>query len=178
MDLQRTDPVCVVTIPGIAKTAGSKKGFIVRRKTGRLGVAIADDCEKSRDWKTTVGQYAAAVWGEKPLLNVALLVEFHFTLTRPKAHYNKGGKKLSTQGQETPWPIRKPDVLKLTRAAEDALTGIVWSDDAIIVSEILHKSWGPAPRLTISVYLKYPTKQHETDNLPTYPEDIQKYLFS
>ena len=37
-----------------------------------------------------------------------------------------------------------PDVLKLARGVEDALTGIVWRDDAQIVNESLNKVVGAA----------------------------------
>ena len=34
-----------------------------------------------------------------------------------------------------------PDVLKLARAVEDALSGVCYSDDALIVEEALRKVW-------------------------------------
>jgi Holliday junction resolvase RusA-like endonuclease len=49
------------------------------------------------------------------------------------------------------YPISKPDVLKLARAAEDALTGIIWSDDALIVQEHLYKAYDATPGLLLSV---------------------------
>lgn len=39
-----------------------------------------------------------------------------------------------------------PDVLKLARGVEDALTGIVWRDDAQIVNESLSKVVVAPPR--------------------------------
>jgi Holliday junction resolvase RusA-like endonuclease len=43
----------------------------------------------------------------------------------------------------------KPDVLKLARAVEDALTGILYRDDAQIVTEVLRKRYGDPPRVEI-----------------------------
>jgi Holliday junction resolvase RusA-like endonuclease len=47
------------------------------------------------------------------------------------------------KGSAPEWPVARPDALKLARAAEDALTGIVWADDAQIVVERLGKVFGP-----------------------------------
>jgi len=33
-------------------------------------------------------------------------------------------------------------VLKLARAVEDALTGVIWADDAQIVDEVIRKRYG------------------------------------
>jgi Holliday junction resolvase RusA-like endonuclease len=42
-------------------------------------------------------------------------------------------------------------VLKLARAVEDALTGVVWRDDAEIVAEGLAKLYGTPERVEISI---------------------------
>jgi Holliday junction resolvase RusA-like endonuclease len=47
--------------------------------------------------------------------------------------------------------VTRPDVLKLARAAEDALTGIVWRDDSQIVHETLAKVYGEPERLEVAV---------------------------
>ena len=42
-------------------------------------------------------------------------------------------------------------MLKLARAVEDALTGIVWRDDAQIVDEQLSKVYGEPARVEVDV---------------------------
>lgn len=50
-------------------------------------------------------------------------VNLVFILRRPK----------SVSVKKRPYPTKKPDVDKLTRAVLDALTGVVWGDDAEVV---------------------------------------------
>ena len=125
------------TVFGTPQPAGSKRGFPIRRGGKGMGVSIVDANPKSRDWKTTVSQVAAEhCRGE--LLDGAVVAEFVFWLVRPKGHYGKRG--LLPSAPE--FPTVKPDVLKLARAVEDALTGVAWRDDALIVDEHLAKRYG------------------------------------
>jgi hypothetical protein len=39
-------------------------------------------------------------------------------------------------------PVERPDTLKIVRAAEDALTGVVWADDSRLVCHALYKAFG------------------------------------
>lgn len=38
-------------------------------------------------------------------------------------------------------PIVRPDLLKLARAVEDALSGVLWKDDSQVVVEVLRKRY-------------------------------------
>lgn len=125
------------TVFGTPQTAGSKRAFPIRRAGQKLGVRVTDDNPKSRDWKTTVSQVAAEHC-RGGLIDGALGVEFVFWLVRPKGHFGKRG--LLPSAPE--FPAVKPDVLKLARAVEDALTGVAWRDDALIVDEHLAKRYG------------------------------------
>src|SRR5688572_14375316 len=115
---------------GDAKPAGSKRAFALRRRDGspvlnRNGgqaVAVTDDNPKSKGWKQEVAHAARqAFQGE--LFRGPVRLTLTFYRPRPNGHYGTTG--LNKKGRETGWPISKPDVLKLTRAVEDALTGIV-----------------------------------------------------
>ncbi len=125
------------TVHGTPQTAGSKRAFPIRRAGQKLGVRVTDDNPKSRDWKTTVSQVAAEHC-RGGLIDGAVVVEFVFWLVRPKGHFGKRG--LLPSAPE--FPAVKPDVLKLARAVEDALTGVAWRDDALIVDEHLSKRYG------------------------------------
>ena len=48
-------------------------------------------------------------------------------------------------------PTTRPDVLKLARAIEDSLTGVLWHDDSQIVSEHLRKHYGEPARVVVTV---------------------------
>ena len=71
-------------------------------------------------------------------LEQPLWVVFGFTFRRPKGHTRKDG----TLRKSAPlWPAVRPDTTKLVRAVEDALTGIVWADDALIVDQQACKTY-------------------------------------
>jgi Holliday junction resolvase RusA-like endonuclease len=151
------------TVLGKAETAGSKRAFALRKKGGGLVlreggapvVVVTDDNPDSKAWKQEVGKAGLLARAEQPghlskLLEGPLAVTFYFYRPRPKGH-SKAAGGLSKAGRETPYPISKPDVLKLARAVEDALTGVLWRDDSQIVDERLRKFWGEPARVVITV---------------------------
>lgn len=134
------------TVVGAPQTAGSKRAFPFRRRDGSLGVSVTDDNAKSQNWKRSVSVEARLAY-DGPLLEGALSVLFVFYRPRPKGHFGAKGLKPSAE----PYPITRPDVLKLARATEDALTGVIWRDDAQIVSERISKRWGEPARCEVTV---------------------------
>lgn len=135
-------------VPGIPKTAGSKRAFI-NPKTGRP--IITDDNRKGKDWRASVQHFAReGMQGRDPMTG-ALEVHFEFVMPRPKGHYGKGrhaGRLLDSAPRH---PETRPDVLKMSRAVEDALTGIAWRDDAQIVEERLVKIYGEQPGVLVVI---------------------------
>lgn len=118
-------PALVVVVLGTPAPQGSK------RHVGR-GVMV-ESSKKVRPWREAV-KYAArdliAVAGETGRLTAGfpldgpLVVEFCFTLTRPKS-----------APKSRVHPDRMPDLSKLIRSTEDAFTDVgVWADDARIVA--------------------------------------------
>lgn len=142
--------VITFTVYGRPQPAGSKRGFPIKRANGSIGVAISDDNPKSRDWKNAVASAAREVY-HGDLLRGPLLLKLTFHRPRPGGHFGATG--LNKKGRETEHPVSKPDLLKLARGVEDALTGIVWADDAQIVEEVLSKQWGEPSRVEIEICL-------------------------
>lgn len=142
-------------VPGIPRPAGSKRGFALKKAgvyTGR--VVITDDCKESRDWKNRVAQEAASVMSAinlRTLLEGPLRVAITFYLPRPKAHFRTGKHASSLRDKAPVHPDKKPDALKLARAVEDALTGVVWRDDAQIVTEHISKRYGHRPGVGVVI---------------------------
>jgi Holliday junction resolvase RusA-like endonuclease len=56
-----------------------------------------------------------------------------FVLERPKTDWGTGRNAGRLKPRAPAWPLKRPDSTKLVRAVEDALTGILWSDDSVIV---------------------------------------------
>lgn len=134
-------------VAGIAKPAGSKRGFYIP-KIKR--VVITDACKGSKDWKTDV-KHTAQEHYEGPLLDCPLHLTLVFTVSRPKGHFRSGKNSALLRDGAPNWPTTKPDVLKLARAVEDALTGVIWDDDSQIVTEHLIKRYGARPGVEITI---------------------------
>jgi len=120
-------------IPGKPQPGGSKRTFTPK---GWDRAIVVDANPKAKDWKRTVQVFAAEAMTWK-LLEGPLRVSMTFLVARPKGHIGKHGVK----PKAPTYPTTKPDLLKLARSTEDALTGIVWRDDARIVTEILQKRY-------------------------------------
>jgi len=126
-------------VNGKPATAGSKRGFPVRRKDGSVGVAMAPDNVRARPWMAAVADEAAKHVTEVSYEPIKLLLTFMFC--RPKSHF-KTRKGVRTLKDSAPsHKTGKPDCTKLARAVEDALTGIVWKDDSQVVACLIWKLW-------------------------------------
>jgi Holliday junction resolvase RusA-like endonuclease len=123
------------TVYGKPQPAGSKRGF-VNKKTGK--VIITDDAKGSRPWKQEVAGVAAMAMGKRQPWNLPLELNVEFFVARPKSHFNSKGE-LRPKAPE--FPAVRPDATKLLRAVEDALTGVVWRDDAQVVTQEVAKRY-------------------------------------
>lgn len=114
---------------GLPKTAGSKKSFAT--KHGK--VVTVDSSGKAGDnWRIQVQAAAQAVY-DGPLLDGPLAASMCFYFHRPKSHYRTGKNAHLLKDSAPVYHTQKPDVIKLARAVEDALAGIVILDDKLIV---------------------------------------------
>lgn len=134
-------------VAGIPKPAGSKRGFYIPKLKR---VVITDDCATSRDWKTDVKHEGQRQYSGE-LLDCPICLKLTFFVTRPKSHYRSGKNSHLLRDGAPMRPTTKPDVLKLARGVEDALTGVIWKDDALIVDEWLLKEYGLQPGCRIEV---------------------------
>lgn len=136
------------TVAGIPAPAGSKRAFVPK---GWSRAIITDANPKASDWKRTVKAVAREVYQGSPV-RAPLEVTFRFISTRPKAHYRSGKNAHLLKADAPQFPAGKPDTTKLIRGTEDALTGILWVDDAQIVRQTASKDWGDAPGAVIEVW--------------------------
>jgi crossover junction endodeoxyribonuclease RusA len=78
------------------------------------------------------------------------MLKVTFSMPRPASHFGAHGLR----PRAPRWPSKKPDLSKLVRAIEDALTGVVYDDDARIVMHDITKRYaepGSPPRAEIVV---------------------------
>lgn len=110
-----------IRVIGLPAPQGSKR-LIGRTKAGR-GILV-ESSAKVKPWREAV-KYAAldALAMSAPLVG-PIDVEMVFTLPKPKG----APRKWRT------WPDKRPDLSKLVRSTEDALTDAgVWEDDSRVV---------------------------------------------
>ena len=127
-------------VPGIPKPAGSKRAFV---RGGRA--IITEDCKTSKDWRGDVKRFAVDAVTQQytgtdawQTLDGPLSLHVVFYMQRPKNHYRKNGELKP----DAPYHhAKRPDATKLLRGLEDALTGILWGDDAQIVRQEVEKRY-------------------------------------
>lgn len=122
---------------GKPQPAGSKRAFR-NPHSGRINVVDAN-----RNAGAYKQQVAAAALDahDGELLTGSLELTLIIRLARPKGHYGTGRNAHRLKPSAPHYPTTKPDLLKLARGVEDALTGVVWRDDAQIVVEHLTKRY-------------------------------------
>lgn len=131
-------------VAGRPEPAGSKRAFM---KPGARFPVVVDDNPKSKGWKRVVANTArgAMLKQRMALIEGPVWISMVFRVRRPAGHFRTDGVTLSAEGNRHLFPTKKPDALKLARAVEDALTGIVYKDDAAIVSEQIRKEFTVGP---------------------------------
>lgn len=101
----------------------------MQRKRG--GIYLKPACSRLSSWTDQVRFDLLRAWGDRPLLTGPVWVGATYFFARPKYHYTSKGD-IKPQYRDV-YPTIKPDLDKLDRAIFDALTGIVYRDDAQVV---------------------------------------------
>ena len=136
-----------IVVVGIAAPAGSKSAF-PNRKTG--GVSVRDSSKRAKPWQAVVSSAATDAF-TGPLLVGPLALLIDFRLPRPKGHFGVGRNAAIVRPSAPVAPDVKPDLTKLVRGVEDALTGIVWRDDGQVVEQRTRKIYGEPAETHITV---------------------------
>lgn len=139
-------PLLNMTVYGEARPQGSKRAFV---RNGRA--IVVNDCPATKSWRQEIATEAERLYADEPYTGPVYL-ELHFVRPRPKGHYGSGKNASVLKAAAPQHPTTKPDTVKLARAVEDALTGIVWRDDSQVVDHRLRKLFGDTHRTEIGVY--------------------------
>jgi Holliday junction resolvase RusA-like endonuclease len=131
-----------IVVYGDAKPAGSKRAFVRGNRA-----MVVDANPNAGTWKKQVAQAAGEQWAGG-LLDGPLAVTFSFFRPRPKSHFTGKGELRAAAPE---YPATRPDTTKLVRGVEDALTGIVWRDDAQIVYQLATKHYDEPARCVVTV---------------------------
>lgn len=151
-------------VPGVPRPSGSKQSFVPVNKhtgqpyrskeTGRIVVNTVDASKHGKEWKSIVSSVALTV---RPAVALTgpLSVMMVFYMPRLKSHFHTSKAHAGQLRDDAPdYHTVKPDTTKLVRGTEDALTGIIWADDACIAVQknikVYEDGRGPGCEITIS----------------------------
>lgn len=148
-------------VAGTPAPAGSKRGFPIRRNDGSIGVAMAPDSKKQKPWMAKVS-VAARQYIDKEMsfcesdmfytpTRKPVRLTLNFCFLRPKSHYGTGKNIENVKHSAPTHHTKKPDLTKLIRAVEDALTGVVWVDDSQVIEQFTRKSYSDCEGVWIEV---------------------------
>jgi Holliday junction resolvase RusA-like endonuclease len=126
-----------LTVIGVPVPQGSKTAHPFRRKDGSLGVAVHEGGKAAalKDWRRAIADAARGYWPRQGAgmgipISGPVFMHVTFYLPRPKSSPKK-----------RTLPDSKPDLSKLIRAVEDALSKIAYEDDARITDIVAHKQF-------------------------------------
>jgi crossover junction endodeoxyribonuclease RusA len=136
-----------LNVLGLAQPKGSTRAFVKKRRDGQMFAATTSDNPKLKDWQQRIATEAQRVRaGRFASAGVPVAVAATFCLLRPA----------SISAKKRPYPTVAPDVDKLTRALLDAMTGVLYADDAQVVSVQTYKVYadhGKPPGVNVKVWM-------------------------
>lgn len=116
------------------------------------GRVIDTNAPKLRPWRAELTAAAAEAMGDEAPNIGPLRVHGTFHFPRPLYHYGTGRNAGVLKESAPSWVPVRPDLDKLSRALLDALTGVVWRDDAQVVALNVAKVYTEDhPRLVVVV---------------------------
>jgi Holliday junction resolvase RusA-like endonuclease len=139
-------------VPGRPATAGSKTAVPMGARMGVIEAGSKESRARKRTWRGDLRDAALNAlreekldWGAGDPLELTVVI----VRARPAAHLRTGRnagivKEWAAQDR----PVQRPDATKILRAAEDALEGYLFADDAQIVKQTVYKVYGDHCGLT------------------------------
>lgn len=130
-------------VRGIPVPQGSTRAFV------RGGRAVVVGTRRDLlAWRAAIASSVATAMSDTPPLEGPVAVHLFFRLPRPRSHYLPANGRRPTPELRLDAPefvAGKPDLDKLVRAALDALTGVVFRDDAQVVRRVVDKRFDETP---------------------------------
>ena len=93
-------------------------------------------------WRSDIKRIAAEAKSiDAPLWDFPIEAHFSFHFSRPLSHWGTGRNRSKLKPSAPRFMVSTPDLLKVARAVEDALSGVIYTDDRQIVRETLEKAY-------------------------------------
>lgn len=137
-------------VRGLPVPQGSVRAFV---RGGRAVVAAVR--QPLAHWRGAVATEARAAMTDTTPIAVPVVVHLWFRMPRPASHYLPANAKRPTPQLRLTAPEyaqTTPDLDKLVRACLDAMTAVVWRDDAQVVRLVAQKRYDETPGVAISVW--------------------------
>lgn len=137
-------------VPGVPVAQGSKKSL----GPGRPWIEANKD--RLMPWRDSVAHAARAAWGQWEaddwLFPGPVRLDLVFSFPRPKSHYRTGSHAGELRADAPLWKTSAPDLSKLVRAVEDAITiAGIWRDDAQVAQLHAVKQYAHTPGLAVTI---------------------------
>lgn len=137
-------------VRGIPQAQGTARAFVAG---GRA--RIATDSNRANSpigaWRSAIATEARLVFGDEPASRAPVRIVGELTWPRPLSHYRAGTPAKGLRADAPRFKASKPDIDKTERAVLDALTGIVYVDDAQVVGLDVVKLWGDTPGAVLAI---------------------------
>ena len=109
-------------------------------------------------WREKVEWVARQAWAGRPPIDFPVVLEIGFRFPRPT--FSTWKKKHAGVHQH----VTRPDLSNLLKGLEDALNGVLWRDDSLVVKEILEKWIGGYNAAAGTRIAAYRAEMRETDD--------------
>ncbi len=134
-----TKPTYAFVVWGRGQQRGSKIPSLIPKrgggfvsKNGRPVLVARDSNKKSGDWMQEVKIAAIDQLGRIALLSGPIELTARFYFVRPKGHFGSGKNAGILKASAPIQHAQSPDLAKLLRSLEDALTKVLWVDDKLV----------------------------------------------
>ena len=135
------------TVPGVPVPQGSKSAFVVK---GRAVVAESNR-GKLTPYRAVVAAKAAEAMAGEDLMSGPVRVRLELVFPRPKSHHVASDPSRELKPGAPFYMASRPDAEKVARAISDALTGVIFRDDAQVAVYEIVKKYGTMPRAVVGV---------------------------
>lgn len=135
------DPV-TISLAGAPQGKGRARAFL---RGGHMGHYTP---EKTRSYEGMIRTAAMEALGEREPIDAP--IEFVLRAIFPiPASWSNRKRNQAIVGEIRPG--KKPDLDNIAKAWNDALNGVVYRDDSLIVRSVLEKTYGPQPLVVVTV---------------------------
>jgi len=123
--------IITIRVAGVPVPKGSTKAFYI--KALNRCVTMANNANKQKPWVSSISLEAEKqMAGRPPARTMVHVNHMVFYFPRPKGHYGTGKNANTLKDWAPEYHTTTPDIDKLERCVYDAMTNIVYSDDAIV----------------------------------------------